>query len=306
LQDAYRTFKDFDEGSNADYIPTLREGDPKLYGIAIATAGGNIYTVGDTDYAFAIESIAKVFTLCHVMQERGSDTVEEKLGVNPTGLPFNSLLALDLHPQRTVNPLVNAGAIATVSLVRGHDDADRWHKIIETMSRFAGRTLAVNDAVYRSESETNLRNRAITQLLKSYGKLYGDPSWSLDLYTRQSSVAVTARDLAVMGATLASGGVNPITLERVLDENHVSKVLAVMLMNGLYETSGDWAFRVGLPAKSGVGGGILAVVPGRFAIATFSPPLDKAGNSVRGQKAIAYIAEVLDVNVFSAHPKTPK
>ncbi len=299
LKEAYEKYRDATEGKNADYIPYLAKVDPGLYGIAIVTVDGDAYETGDSKYLFAIESISKVFTLCRVIQDMGDRTIEEKIGVNATGLPFNSVMAVELEKPHTVNPFVNAGAMATVSLVKGKTADDRWKKIIGTMNSFAGRSLKVNEDVYRSESKTNIHNCAIAMLLKSYGRFYDDPSETLDLYTRQCSVAVSARDLAVMGATLANGGINPVTEKRVIDERYVPKVMALMITNGLYDTSGEWVYRTGLPAKSGVGGGILAVVPGKFAIAAFSPPLDEAGNSVRGQKAIEYISETLRVNLFS-------
>jgi len=301
LKGAYEKYKDITEGENADYIPYLAKVDPGLYGIVIVTVDGDMYEIGDSKHPFAIESISKVFTLCRVIQDMGTRAIEEKVGVNATGLPFNSVMAIELHEDRAVNPFVNAGAMVMVSLVGG-DTADvRWNKIIGTMNSFAGHSLPVNEDVYRSESKTNIHNHAIALLLKSYGRFYNDPAETLDLYTRQCSVAVSARDLAVMGATLASGGINPVTGKRVIDGKHVPKVLALMMTNGLYETSGEWAYRTGMPGKSGVGGGILAIVPGKFAVATFSPPLDEAGNSVRGQKAIEYISETLRVNLFSAH-----
>ena len=301
LKGAYEKYKDITEGENADYIPYLAKVDPGLYGIVIVTVDGDMYEIGDSKHPFAIESISKVFTLCRVIQDMGTRAIEEKVGVNATGLPFNSVMAIELHEDRAVNPFVNAGAMVMVSLVGG-DTADvRWNKIIGTMNSFAGHSLPVNEDVYRSESKTNIHNHAIALLLKSYGRFYNDPAETLDLYTRQCSVAVSARDLAVMGATLASGGINPVTGKRVMDEKYVPKVLALMMTGGLYETSGSWIYRTGLPAKSGVGGGILAIVPGKFAVATFSPPLDEAGNSVRGQKAIEYISETLRVNLFSAH-----
>jgi glutaminase len=299
LKEAYETFKGVNEGKNADYIPFLAKADPNLFGIVIATVDGKVYEIGDSKYPFSIQSVSKVFTFAHVLQTLGSNAVEEKIGVNATGLPFNSLIAIELNQTRSVNPLVNAGAITTVSFVPGNTPEERWNQIIGTMSDFADRPLSVQEEVYRSESETNLRNRGIVQLLDSYKKLGSDPLESLDLYTRQCSIEVTARDLALMSATLANGGVNPITSKRVLDQNYVPKVLAVMLTNGLYEDSGTWAYQVGLPAKSGVAGGVIAVVPGKFAIATYSPPLDKAGNSFRGQKAIEYITNKLGVNIFS-------
>ena len=298
LREAHDRFKGVIEGKNADYIPYLAKVDSGLFGIVVATVDGAVFEVGDSGYPFAIESISKVFTLCRVLQDSGARVIEEKIGVDATGFPFNSVMAIELEAARTVNPFVNAGAMATVSLVTGDSADERWAKIMGAMDLFAGRSLEVNEEVYRSESETNLHNRAIVLLLQSYGRFYGDPEVTLDLYTRQCSVAVTARDLAVMGATLANGGVNPITGKRAIDQHHVPRVLALMITNGLYDTSGRWVYRTGLPAKSGVGGGIMAVVPGKFAIAAFSPPLDDSGNSVRAQRAIDFLSEKLKVNLF--------
>jgi len=299
LKVAYEKYKGITGGKNADYIPYLAKVDPGLFGIVIVTVDGDVYEIGDSKHPFTIESISKVFTLCRIIQDVGVRAIEEKIGVNATGLPFNSVIAIELHEDRTVNPFVNAGAIATVSLVKG-DTADvRWNKIIGTMNSFAGRSLPVNEDAYRSESKTNIHNHAIVLLLKSYGRFYDDPAETLDLYTRQCSVEVSARDLAVMGATLANGGANPVTGKRVMDERYVPKVLALMMTNGLYENSGEWVYRTGLPGKSGVGGGIIAVVPGKYTIAAFSPPLDEAGNSVRGQKAVEYVAKTLRANLFS-------
>ena len=300
LEEAYRTYKNTTEGKNADYIPYLAQVDSSLFGLAIVTVHGDIYSVGDAGFHFAIESISKVFTLCQVMQEAGPQWVVDKVGVNATGLPFNSVMAIELLESRTGNPFVNAGAMATVSLVRGETAAKKWDAIIGAMNRFAGRSLTVNEDVYQSELKTNTHNYAIAKLLESYGRFYADPAETLDIYTRQCSVAVTAKDLAVMGATLANDGQNPLTGEQVVDAAHVPGVLALMVTNGLYDASGKWAFRTGLPAKSGVGGGIMAVVPGKFALAAFSPPLDATGNSVRAQLALEFLSRRLGANVFSS------
>ncbi len=300
LQSTYSKVKGVQEGKNADYIPVLAKVDPKLFGIALVTADGRIHQIGDAQHPFSIQSVAKVFTLARLLQDLGPEAVEKKIGVNPTGHPFNSVLAIELNKEHLPgNPLVNAGAITAVSMVPGLNADERWTKILGTMNLFSGRALTLDDEVYRNESATNTHNRAIAWLLKDYKAIAGDPLESLDLYTRECSVSVTARDLAIMGATLASGGINPLTRKRVIEEAYAPRVMAVMLENGLYDGSGDWAYRVGVPAKSGVGGGIVAVVPGQFAVATFSPPLDEAGNSVRGQLAIQSIIEQLGGNVFA-------
>lgn len=305
MKKAYNATKDVTEGKNADYIPALAKVDSKLFGIAIATVDGTVYEVGDTKHPFSVQSAAKPFVLARAMEDVGPKVVEQKIGVNATGLPFNSIIAMELNKETTpaMNPLVNAGAIATVSFLKANSPEDRWQKVMGTLSGFAGRPLTVDQEVYRSESETNTRNKSISYLLKADEVLQGNPEEMLDIYTRECSIAVTARDLAVMGATLANGGTNPVTRTRVVDPEVAERVLAVMSTAGLYDTTGTWMYDVGLPAKSGVGGGIVAVQPGAFAIATFAPPLDKPGNSVKGQKAIASIADDLHAGVFNVPNK---
>ena len=298
VQEAHRKFQDDNGGKNADYIPYLASVPSHLFGVVIATVDGQIFAAGDVDYGFAIESVSKPFTMCLVMQEQGEEVIVEKIGVEPTGLPFNSVTAVEELKTRSVNPLVNAGAIASVSLIKAANADDRWKKILECYGQFAGEKLSLNEEVYQSESATNQHNRGIAELLFSYDRLYCDPLEACDVYTKQCSVNVTAKELAVMGATLANGGVNPITKIRCLDAKYVSKVLAIMLTAGFYNEAGTWSWETGLPAKTGVGGGIVAVVPGKMAIVGFAPPLDEYGNSVRGAKAIRYIDESLDLNLF--------
>lgn len=299
---AHALFKGVTEGKNAEYIPYLDTVDSNLFGVAIVTVEGEVYAAGDSEYAFAIESLSKPFTLALVMQDRGEEAVVEQIGVEPTGLPFNSVIAVEaqksMWDRPAGNPLVNAGALTVVSLVKATSTAERWERIARTYDRFAGATLSFNEEVYKSETETNHRNRSIAQLLYSYNRLYAHPLETTDVYTKQCSVGVTTIQLATMGATLSNRGVNPVTGDRVVDARFVPKILAVMMMAGLYDGAGRWAWDTGLPAKTGVGGGIVAVVPGKFAIAAFSPPLDKLGNSVRGTRAIQYISEKLGVNLF--------
>ncbi|WP_294536319.1 glutaminase A [uncultured Rhodoblastus sp.] len=287
-------------GANASYIPYLAKVPSSLFGVAVVTADGALYQAGDADAPFAIESISKVFTLALATELVGPDAIRLKIGVSPTGLPFNSVMALELHNGKPLSPLVNAGAIATASLVPG-DDADAcWARILDVQSRFAGRKIELSEEVNTSEQTTNFHNRAIGWLLCSAGACYSDPMRAVDVYTRQCSTLVTATDLATMGATLAAGGMNPRSKERVIAESNVSHILAEMTMEGLYTGSGEWAYTVGLPGKSGVGGGILAVAPGKLAIAAFSPPLDSAGNSVRGAAAVAHVAKSLQLNLYAA------
>jgi glutaminase len=298
VDEAHAKFKDDRTGKNADYIAYLASVPSDLFGVAISTADGKVYTAGDVGYGFSIQSISKPFTAALVMQESGSDTIVEKIGVEPTGLRFNSVLAIEQLKARSANPLVNAGAMAAVSLVKGKTAEEKWNKLFTYYGRLAGEKLPFNEEVYRSESASNERNKAIANLLFAYGRLYADPLETCDIYTKQCSVNVTARQLAIMGATLANGGVNPATKERCLDAKDVPKLLAVMMTAGFYDESGRWSWETGVPAKTGVGGGILAVVPGRLAIVGFSPPLNESGNSIRSAKAIAYIVDQLELNLF--------
>jgi len=298
---AYARYKDLKEGKNADYIPILTETPSDLFGVVIVTKDGKVYSAGDVDYKFSIQSVSKPFTAALVMSQQSPEVLREKIGVEPTGMVFNSKLALAIY-ENSVNPLVNAGAIAAVSLVQATSEQDRWNKVQQNLSEFAGGPLTVLEKVYESEYTTAFGNRGIANLLYNWGRLYSDPEEALRVYTRQCSVGVSARDLGMMGATLANGGVNPLTRKQVMPAKHVPELLAVMATAGFYDESGDWMYTAGLPAKTGVGGGIVAVVPGRFAIAAFSPRLNEAGNSVRSLNAIRDIAGELGVGVFGANP----
>ena len=289
-------------GKIADYIPALAQADPAHFGICIANTRGESLAVGDADHLFSIQSISKPFVFALVCDALGPDEAERLLGVDATGQPFNSVLAIELRADHTSNPMVNSGAIATTSLVAGTSAAERWDRVREGLSRFAGRRLELDERVYASESATNARNAGIAHLLRGYGRVYCDPDEAADVYTRQCSLLVAARDLATMGATLAGGGVNPATGERVVSAGTCRRVLAVMAIAGLYEHSGAWLFDVGLPGKSGVGGGIVTVAPGKGALATFSPLLDEAGNSVRGLLATRFLSERLGLNLFASAP----
>jgi len=293
---AHDKFKNVTDGRNASYIPALAQVNPKLFGIAAVTADGQTFTAGDAERPFAIESISKAFNLSLAMDCLGPGTLRKKIGAEATGEPFNSVMALELHSGKPLNPLVNAGAIAAVSLVPGANASAVWQNILARFAALAGRELEVMDAVYDSESKTNQHNKGIAWLLDSYGYLYNDPVQSVDLYTRMCSLAVTARDLAVMGACYATGGINPLTTRNVVKRDNVPEILADMVMEGLYTGSGDWLYANGLPAKSGVGGGLVCIVPGKMALAAFSPPLDEAGNSVRAQLALSFIIKELNLN----------
>jgi glutaminase len=302
LKEAHEKFKGVGEGKNADYIPALAKVPSGLFGIALVTVDGKQYAVGDSDSQFSIQSISKVFTLARVIQDAGEQKIEDSVGVDATGQVFNSIVAIEQYKGHQMNPLVNPGAIATTGMIGGKTDAEKWAKIVETDSDFAGRKLEVNKEVYESEAGTNQRNQAIGQLMAAYGLISDDPKMVTDVYTRQCSLNVSAKDLAQMAATLANGGKNPVTKKQVIDPKHVPGILAVMATAGLYDDSGIWLYHVGLPAKSGVGGGIIAVAPGKFGIAAFSPPLDAAGNSVRAQRSIRWIVEQLHANPYASNP----
>lgn len=298
VDEAYAKFKDEKGGANADYIPILATVPSEMFGVVIITREGDIYSAGELDYEFSIQSVSKPFTASLVMQQQGPKALREKIGVEPTGMAFNSKMALEVYESRSVNPLVNAGAIAAVSMLEASSEKDRWKQVLSNIEDYTARDLKVLEEVYDSEYETAWGNRAIANLLFNYGRLYAEPEESLRVYTRQCSIGINTVDLAMMGATLANEGVNPKTGKRVLDSEHVPELLAIMATAGFYDESGEWMYSAGLPAKTGVGGGIVAVVPGKFAIATFSPPLNPAGNSVRGLKAIGYISSKLGAGLY--------
>lgn len=301
VQEAHDQFKDLRDGATADYIPELAKVPSELFGVVIVTARGDVFAAGDVDYPFTIQSVSKPFTAALVMQQHGSaEIILDRIGVEPTGQRFNSILATQVIPQVSVNPLVNSGAIAAVSLVKAASAQERFDTILAYYGRLAAAPLSVIEDVYQSEAATNQRNRAHAYILFASDRIYSEPMEAVDVYTRQCAIGVTAKQLAVMGATLANNGVNPMTGARVLDTQYVPKVLAIMLMAGFYDESGLWAYTAGLPAKTGVGGGIVAVVPGKMAIVGFSPRVNAAGNSVRAMKAIAYIADQLGLNMFGS------
>lgn len=302
LHEAYEKYRLVDEGRVADYIPALACASPGLFGLSIVGASGATYTAGDVDHAFSIQSVSKPFVFSLVCQAIGHDAARMRIGVNGTGLPFNSVMAIELNDGRPMNPMVNAGAIATTSLVPGETAEDKWRTIQEGLSRFAGRDLQVDPDIYQSERATNQRNEGIARLLQSYGWMYCDPIEATDIYTRQCSLKVTVSDLAVMSATLADGGVNPVTGERVVDADVCKRVIAALATAGMYERTGEWMYAVGLPAKSGVSGAIITIAPGKGGMATFAPPLDSAGNSVRGQLATKFLSDLLGLNLFASKP----
>ena len=306
LKAAYDKYKTLKEGANADYIPALAKVDSNIYGIALVTVDGKVYTTGDIKSEVSIQSISKVFTMARVIEDQGIMSIENNMGVDATGQAFNSITAVEQYKGAEMNAMVNPGAITATSMVSGANRDEIWKKILNTYSDFAGRPLTVNQEVFKSESDTNQRNQAIAMLMFAYGHIKSEPLRACDIYTEQCSVNVNAKDLAMMAATLAAGGRNPATGKQVMQSKNVPYVLAVMATAGMYDDSGKWLYATGLPAKSGVGGGIIAVSPGKFGIAVISPPLDDAGNSVRAQRAITLISNQLGGNPLAPTVKATK
>jgi glutaminase len=307
VNSAFTKYQNLQEGKNADYIPALAKVDPNLFGIALVTADGKTYTAGNVKTEVSIQSISKVFTMARVIQDQGAEAIEKTIGVDATGMRFNSIISVEFAKKvgggPELNALVNPGAITATSMVQGKTSEEVWSKIIGTYNDFAGRPLSVLQDVYQSESDTNQRNQAIGMLMYAYEYIKSNPAQATDLYTRQCSVGVNAKDLATMAATLAFGGRNPVTGKQAISAENVPYVLAVMATAGLYDDSGKWLYHTGLPAKSGVGGGLIAVSPGNFGVAVVSPPLDEAGNSVRAQRAIRDISTALNGNPYMAKGK---
>ena len=299
VNEAYEKIKGDDGGNNADYIPFLAKVPSKLFGISVCLPDGEIVEAGDTDYVFGIESVSKVPTAILAMQQYGADTILQKIGADATGLPFNSIMAILLENDHPSTPLVNAGAITACSMVKPVGNSDgKWKSLTDFLEGLCGSPLVLQDELYKSESATNFNNRSIAWLLKNYNRIYDDPDMSLDIYTRQCSMGVTARKLSICGGTIANRGVNPVTKKKVFDAELTSKIVAMIASVGFYEHTGDWIFTSGIPAKTGVGGGIVGVLPGVMGIAAFSPKLDGSGNSVRAQNAIKYITNTRGLNLF--------
>ena len=302
VAEAHRRFASNTEGKNSTVYPALERVSPNLFGICVVGVEGGMIEVGEANVPFSIMSVSKPFLFAMVAQALGVEEVRRKIGANATGLPFNSVAGIEKHPKGLTNPMVNSGAIAVTSLVPGATHEDKWNFIYEGFCRFAGHDVPLNEEVYESATKTNFRNQGIARVLQSYGAIYLDPPQAVDLYTKMCSLNVSAKDLAVMGATLADGGVNPITKEKIVDPYICHYVLAAMVTAGLYETSGDWLFDIGLPGKSGIGGGIVTVSPGKGGLGTFAPPLDAAGNSVKGQLAAKFLSEQLGMDLFVSKP----
>ncbi|MCD9523839.1 glutaminase A [Photobacterium carnosum] len=300
MQQALDEAKTNMDGENASYIPFLASVPSELTGLAFVSVTGEIIQLQDTDYKFAIESISKIMTLGLVLEQSGADALHSKVGAEPTGMPFNSVLALELHQGKPLTPLVNAGAMATVSLVKATDKEQRWQQILNFQSLLANSAITLSDEVNQSEQTTNTHNRAIALLLESSGRMYSEPLEACDVYTRQCSTLFNTVELATVGATLANGGKNPCSGKQLIQTQNIPHILAEMAMEGLYDTSGDWAYDVGLPGKSGVGGGLLTVIPNIGALAAFSPRLDPFGNSIRGQQMIKHVTQAMAWNLFSS------
>lgn len=299
VQEAYEQVKSQEGGKNADYIPYLAHVDKDLFGISVCLLDGQTIQVGDTDFRFGIESVSKVHTAILALRQYGAKEVLDKIGADATGLPFNSIIAILLENDHPSTPLVNAGAISACSMVKPVGDSDgKWKAIVENVTDLCGSAPELIEELYKSESDTNFNNRSIAWLLKNYNRIYDDPDMSLDLYTRQCSLGVTASQLSIAAGTIANNGVNPVTQKEVFDAALAPKITAMIAAVGFYEHTGDWMYTSGIPAKTGVGGGVMGVLPGQFGIAAFAPPLDEAGNSVKAQSAIRYIMNKLELNVF--------
>lgn len=300
VNEAYDKFKNEATGKNADYIPYLANIDKNLFGISICLLNGELINVGNTDYQFGIESVSKVHTAILAMRQYGSQAILDKIGADATGLPFNSIMAILLENDHPSTPLVNAGAISACSMVKPIGNSkEKWDAIVSNIKDLSGSAPVLIEELYKSESDTNYNNRAISWLLKNYDRIYDDPDMSLDLYTRQCSLGITAQQLAISSATIANNGLNPVTNKVVFEPELSPKIVSLISSVGFYEHTGDWLYSSGIPAKSGVGGGVMGVLPGVMGISAFAPPLDESGNSVKAQLTIKYIMNQLKLNVFN-------
>lgn len=299
VQEAYEECKSLKGGENAHYIPFLANINPDLFGISVTLADGTVYSFGDTQYKFGIESVSKVPTAILILRQHGPQDVLKKIGADATGLPFNSIFAILLENDHPSTPLVNAGAISACSMVTPLGDSDKkWDEIVNNITELAGSAPVLLDELYKSESATNFNNRSIAWLLKNYNRIYDDPMMSLDLYTRQCSLGITADQLSCMAATIAFKGLNPVTKKQIYAPELSAKITTMIAAVGFYQNTGDWMYTSGIPAKSGVGGGVLGVFPGVMGIAAFAPPLDTAGNSVKAQAAVKSVMQKLGIGIF--------
>ncbi|MEE0978067.1 MAG: glutaminase A [Muribaculaceae bacterium] len=300
VEDAYAECKSLTGGANANYIPYLANIDSNLFGVSVTLLDGTTIECGDTAYKFGIESVSKVLTAILVLRQYGAETLLKKIGADATGLPFNSIFAILLENDHPSTPLVNAGAISACSMVQPAGDSQaKWTAIMNNFTDLCGSEAAVIDELYKSESATNFNNRAIAWLLKNYNRIYDDVDMSLDLYTRQCSVGITATQLSACAATIANGGLNPLTGKQVFARELAPKITTLIASVGFYQNTGDWLYTSGIPAKSGVGGGVLGVLPGVMGVAAFAPPLDNAGNSVKAQAAVKSVMQRLGLGVFN-------
>ena len=299
-QEAYDEVKKQTGGKNADYIPYLANIDSGLFGLSICLTNGQTINIGDTDYRFGIESVSKVHTAILILRQYGAQKVLDMIGADATGLPFNGMVASLLEDEQPSTPLVNAGAISACSMVQPTGDSDKkWNVIVQNITELCGSAPQLIDELYQSETATNFNNRSIAWLLKNYDRIYDDPELALDLYTRQCSLGVTAGQLSIAAGTIANNGVNPVTGQHVFEAGLAPKITSMISSVGFYEHSGDWMYTAGIPAKSGVGGGVMAVLPGVMGISAFAPPLDEAGNSVKAQMSIRFIMNRLGLGVFN-------
>ncbi|MBX3420206.1 MAG: glutaminase A [Pirellulaceae bacterium] len=297
LRAIHGNLRENQDGNVASYIPELLKADPNHFGISVVSVAGQSIDVGDANVEFTIQSVSKPFIFGLALEDHGREKVLTKIGVQSVGEAFNTI-SLDESSNRPFNPMINAGAIAAADLVQGKDYPERVGRMLEMFQRYCGRPVHVNNSVFASERATGHRNRAIAHLMLNFDMISSRLEETLDLYFQQCSLLVTCHDLAVMGATLANDGINPITGQRAVDEEYVKDLLSVMYSCGMYDFAGEWGYRVGIPAKSGVGGGIVAVVPGKVGIGTYSPRLDAKGNSVRGIKACQELAEKFKLHIF--------
>lgn len=299
LKKIYDKVKKIKGGKNASYIPELAKVDPKIYSISICDVNGNVHNIGDYNKEVAIESVAKVFTLSLAIEENGLENIRKKIGSQGSFLPFNSVIAAEISDNHTLNPFVNAGAMATASTIKYKNINNFLKKVHNNLNNFAGRKLKLSKRTYISESKTNQHNKALAYLLKSYNRFYGNVEDVVETYTKQGSFLVSSKDIAIMASVFANSGINPINNKKIIKEKNIKYILGQMLGGGLYEYSDTWTIDVGLPAKSGVGGVIMIVVPGVMGIGIVSPPLDKNGNSVKGIKTAEYLSKKLNLSILT-------
>lgn len=299
LKELHQKYKKLNDGEVSSYIPELSKVDPDLLGISIVTTGGELIEVGDTDHLFTIQSVSKPFSYGIVLEDHGKESVLKQIGVEPTGDSFNNI-SLDKKTNRPLNPMINAGAIATTSLIKGINHADKLNRLLKVFSDYAGRRLNVDISVYVSERNSGDRNRALAYLMKNFNIIKGNIDEGLDLYFQQCSIMINTKDLSVMASTLANHGLNPLTQIQAVRSEYIRDILSIMFTCGMYDYAGEWAYNVGIPAKSGIGGGLIGVVPGKFGVAVFSPLLDSRGNSIRGLKVFEDLSNIFGVHVFDA------